>query len=226
MQSRKTLLFYNDEPWVIKTGDEYFDVTMGCNDGNELCETVGIYMLNKLSNIINREKIGLYRDDGLGICQNMSKTEVERLKKKIVKIFKESSLSITIEYNLKSVDFLYATIDLVNNTYKPYRKPNNEPQYINKQSNHPPNVLKQLPKSIEKRVSENSSNIDVFNESIHTYNDALIKSNFREKLTYKASTSKNIFEENQKRKRKRNIIWLNPPYSKTSKQMLEKPFCS
>ena len=82
MQSRKTLLFYNDEPWVKKTGDEDFDVTMGCNDGAELCETVGIYMLNKLSNIINRENIGLYRDDGLGICQNMSKTEVERLKKK------------------------------------------------------------------------------------------------------------------------------------------------
>ena len=153
MQSRKTLLFYNDEPWIKKTRDEDFDVTMGCNNGAELCKTVGIYMLNKLSNIINRENIGLYHDDGLGICQNMSKTEVERLKKKIVKIFKESGLSITIECNLKSVDFLDITFDLVNNTYKPYRKPNNEPQYINKQSNHPPNVLKQLPKLIEKRVS-------------------------------------------------------------------------
>ena len=120
MQSKKTLLFYNDEPWVKKTGDEDFDVTMGCNNGAELCETVGIYMLNKLSNIINRENIGLYRDDGLGICQNMSKTEVERLKNKIVKIFKESGLSITIECNLKSVDFLDVTFDLVNNTYKPY----------------------------------------------------------------------------------------------------------
>ena len=119
MQSRKTL-FYNDEPWVKKTGDKDFDVTMGCNDGAELCETVGIYMLNKLSNIINRENIVLYCDDGLGICQNMSKTEVEQLNKKIVKIFKESGLSITIECNLKSVDFLDVTFDLVNNTYKPY----------------------------------------------------------------------------------------------------------
>ena len=33
MQSRKTLLFYNNEPWVKKTGDEDFDVTMGCNNG-------------------------------------------------------------------------------------------------------------------------------------------------------------------------------------------------
>ena len=181
-------------------------------------------MLNKLSNIINRENIGLYRDNGLGICQNMSKTEVERLKKKIVKIFKESGLSITIKSNLKSADFLDVTFDPVNNTYKPYRKPNNEPQYINKQSNHPPNVLKQLLKSIEKFVSEKSSNIDVFNESIHTYNDALIKSNFRGKLTYKAPTSKNNFEENQKRKRKRNMIWFNPAYSKNVETNVGKTF--
>ena len=28
--------------------------------------------------------------------------------------------------------------------------------YINKHSNHPPNILKKLPKSIEKRISETS----------------------------------------------------------------------
>ena len=139
-------------------------------------------------------------------------------------IDKPLSLNITIECNLNSVDFLDVTFDLVNITYNPYLKPNNEPQYINKQSNHPPNVLKQLPISIEKRVSENSSNIDVFNESIHTYNDALIKSNFREKLTYKAPTSKNNFDENQKRKRKRNIIWFNPPYSKNVETNVGKTF--
>ena len=64
---------------------------------------------------------------------------------------KISGLSITIQCNLKSVDFLDVTFDLYNNLYKPYRKPNDNPIYINKQSNHPPNVLKQLPKSIAKR---------------------------------------------------------------------------
>ena len=58
------------------------------------------------------------------------------------------------------------TFDLVNEIYKPYRKPNNKPLYIIKHSNHSPNILKQLPKSIEKRISETSSNIDVFNRSI------------------------------------------------------------
>ena len=101
MQSRKTLPFSENDPWVKKTGGEDFDVTMGCNDGAETCETVGIYMLSRLNNIMKRDNIGLYRDDGLGICQNMSKTEIERMKKAIVKIFKDSGLSITIECNLE-----------------------------------------------------------------------------------------------------------------------------
>ena len=37
-----------------------------------------------------------------------------------------------------------------------YRKPNNKPIIINKQSNHPQNVLKQLPKSIANRISDTS----------------------------------------------------------------------
>ena len=50
------------------------------------------------------------------------------------------------------IDFLNVTFDLLNEIYKPYRKPNNKPLYINKHFSHPPNILKQLPKSIEKRI--------------------------------------------------------------------------
>ena len=62
---------------------------------------------------------------------------------------KDCGLSITIKCNLKLVDFLDVTFNLVNEIYKPYRKPNNKPLYINKHSNHPPNILKQHPKSSE-----------------------------------------------------------------------------
>ena len=162
---KKTLLFNNNEAWFKKTGEENFDVSMGYYDGAEVCELVGTYILNKLKNITNKENIGLYRDDGLGKFQNMPKTEIERKKKQIVKVFKDCGLSITIKCNLKSEDFLDVTFDLLNEIYKPYRKPNNKPLYINKHSNHPPNILKQLPKSIEKRISETLSNTDVFNRS-------------------------------------------------------------
>ena len=139
-------------------------------------------------------------------------------------MFKDCGSSITIECNLKSVNLLDITFDLVNNTYKPYRKLNNEPQYINKQSNHPPNIIKKLPKSIEKCLSENSSNVEVLNESVQTYNNALRKSNFTEKLIYETPTPKNSYEENKKRKRKRNILWFNPPYSKNVKTNVGKTF--
>ena len=49
------------------------------------------------------------------------------------------------------------TFDLDNNVYKPFGRENNKPIYINKHSNHPPSILKQLPKSIEKRISKTSS---------------------------------------------------------------------
>ena len=138
-------------------------------------------------------------------------------------MFKYCGLSITRKCNLKSVDFLDVTFDLVNEIYKPYRKPNNKPLYIIKHSNHSPNILKQLPKSIEKRISETSSNTDVFNRSIKIYNDALHESNFKETLKFVIPAPKNN-DENQKRKRKRNIIWFNPPYSKNVKTNIGKTF--
>ena len=46
--SRKTLLFHNNQPWEKKSGHSDFDVPMGCYDGAEICESVGIFILNKL----------------------------------------------------------------------------------------------------------------------------------------------------------------------------------
>ena len=48
MHSRKTLLFWQDSTWVKKEGSEDFDIPMGCYDGAEICELVGIYIQNKL----------------------------------------------------------------------------------------------------------------------------------------------------------------------------------
>ena len=50
--------------------------------------------------------------------------------------------------------------------YKPYMKPNTAPIYINKNSNRRPQVLKELPKAIEKRISTISSSKEIFNNSI------------------------------------------------------------
>ena len=42
-----------------------FDVTMGSFDGAEVCELVGLFILNELSITFGKDRVGLYRDDGL-----------------------------------------------------------------------------------------------------------------------------------------------------------------
>ena len=49
-----------------------FDVTMGSFDGVNICELVGFYLLDKLSNLIGRENVGLYRDDRLAAINGRS----------------------------------------------------------------------------------------------------------------------------------------------------------
>ena len=148
-QSRNTLLFNKNQPWVKRSGNEEFDVPMGCFDGAELCETIGIYILTKLQKVFQKDDAGLYRDDGLGVMKELPGPEMERKRKQIIKIFKKLGLSITIKMNLHVVDFLDVQFNLKTNSYKPYMKPNNEPVYINKNSNHPPQVLKNSQKLLK-----------------------------------------------------------------------------
>ena len=98
-------------------------------------------------NSINKEDIGLYRDDGLGLFRNLSGTQKERKKKQIIKLFKECNLTITIDINLNIVNYLDVQLNVKDGTYKPYRTPNNDPVYINCLSNHPPNIIREIPKS-------------------------------------------------------------------------------
>ena len=44
--SRKSLLFEKASAWVKRGNNFFFDVMMGSYDGAEICELVGIYLLN------------------------------------------------------------------------------------------------------------------------------------------------------------------------------------
>ena len=63
------------------------------------------------------------------------------------------------------------TFDLQNNSYKPYRKPDNLPVYIHKHPNHPPKILNELPKSIAIRISDLSSSENIFYDAISVYKE-------------------------------------------------------
>ena len=120
-----------------KSGDKEFDVPMTCFGGAKVDEVVGVYILHLLRTFVRKEKVGLYRDDGLGVLRDSSDPEIERKRKRIIQIFKGCGLNITGTTNLKAVDFLEVNFNLVNNTYQPYPKSNSEAVYINKLSNRP-----------------------------------------------------------------------------------------
>ena len=180
----------------------------------------GTFILYKLSLKYNENNIDLYRDDGLAVFKNISGTKSEKVKKDIQKLFKENELDIVIQCNMKTVNYLDVTLNLENSTYRPYKKENNQIKYINIESNHPPSIIKQLPLSIESRLSSLSSSEEIFNDSVISYQDALDKSGYKHKLKYKA----NIDTVSNKKQRKRNIIWFNPPYSKNVKTNIGKIF--
>ena len=71
------------------------------------------------------------------------------------------------------VNFLDVTFDLATGKYKRYRKPNDDPLYIHKHSNHPPSILRQLPASVNKRISTLSSDKQVFDDAVQTYQNEL-----------------------------------------------------
>ena len=217
MNARKSLLFYNNEAWMKKDGEGLFDVTQGSYDGAEICELVGLYMLSKVNSHFGKDNIGLYRDDGLSIMRRKSNRQVENTSKFLHRVFKENGLKITIVTNLKVTDFLDVTLNLNNGSFCPYRKPNSNLLYINKQSNHPPNIIKQIPEMINYRISSISSSNEEFEKSKEEYEEALKSSGYKVNMKFD-------MKKKSRRNRKRKVIWFNPPFSKHVKTNVGKIF--
>ena len=128
---RKSLLFSKNEAWKKKQTESCFSA--------EVCEIVGIYILCFLEKLINKKDCGVCRDDRLLILRNVNGQQIDRMRKNIIKIFKDIGFAIDVETNLKIVDFLDITFNLNNGTYKPYKKP--------------PQIINQLPKIINESLS-------------------------------------------------------------------------
>ena len=91
IQEKLSSFITTTHSWEKKSGDPDFDVPMGCYDGAEICELVGIFILNKLSNIIDKNSIGLYRDGGLGMFDKLSGPRVNKVRRKISKFLKTAN---------------------------------------------------------------------------------------------------------------------------------------
>ena len=203
-------------PWIKKDNSE-FDVAQGAFDSAEVCELVGLFLLSELKHIhINT---GLYRDDGLAVSNLSPRNNEVNVKKEICKVFQNYGLKIEITVNITSVNFLDITMDINTGVFKPFVKDSNVPLYIHKDSNHPPAIIKNLPKSINRRLSMISANETVFDESVKAHQEALEKSGYDHKLTFDPAV-----HSPSRKNRPRKIIWFNPPFSHSVKTKVGKEF--
>ena len=91
--------------------------------------------------------------------------------------------------------------------------------YIHISSNHPSKIIKQLPNTINQRLSDNSSDEAAFNSTKVEYKDALKKSGYKVNLKYTDKTT-----AKPKRNRQKNTIWFNPLFNKCVRTNVAKIF--
>ena len=80
----------------------------------------------------------------MSVIKNANGPKLHRLKKDAIAIFHNEGLKVLIDTNLTTTDFLDVTLELFTG------KSNNSFVYVNANSNHPPNILEQLPKMVKK----------------------------------------------------------------------------
>ena len=98
-------------------------------------------------------------------------------------------------------------------------KPNDSPVYVHAQSNHPPSILQNIPKSVNRRLSSISSSEEVFNAAKPPYQQALKNSGYNFDLKYSPQNT-----SEKRNRRQRRITWFNPPFSQNVKSNIGEHF--
>ena len=94
---------------------------MRAYDGAEVCEFVGLFLLNNLGNNFDKNSVGLYRDVGFALFKNINGHQADKIRKEFYQLLKENGLSLKIECNLKTVNYVDITLEVNTGIYKPYR---------------------------------------------------------------------------------------------------------
>ena len=165
---------------------------MGCYNGVEVCDIVGFFMLSdiKKTNILNNKEYTIYRDSGLAVIQFKLLKTAKNTAKSLHRVFNKLGFKITIDTVLIQKDLLNIELNLPNRTYILFRKPNSDILYLSNQSNHPNQILKQLPITINERLNNLSSNQELFNHIKHNNQSAPKPANHKFNLTHKKKQKK------------------------------------
>ena len=130
----------------------------------------------------------------IAVFRNTNGPQAEKIKKHFQSIFRKNNLNIIVKCNLKIVDYLDVTSNLSDGLYKTFHKPNSE---INYKSNHPPSIIKQLPLSVESRLSKLSSDKNIFIQAASVYHqEALKRAGYNHQLSYNNSDKCNSNNNN------------------------------
>ena len=171
MYVRKTVLFRHEEPWMKNNRGEDFNVPMERHGVSE--NLVSIYFLKQVQ--LSKKRTVLDHKEMM-FCVNSDiccDPALKERKAEIITIFKCFGLSISVATNLTSADYLDLDFDLTTNIYKPCRKPNDEPVYINKHYNHPLYIVQQIPLSASWKISNIILNQSKLNSFIPIYKEVL-----------------------------------------------------
>ena len=100
-------------------------------------------------------------------------------------------------------------------------KQNNKLLYVHRLSNHPLALPKNIPQNINKRLTNISSNEQVFNEAIAPYQQALEESGYDFKLKFDPQAKQ---ATRKSKARKRKITSYNPPWESNVETNLGRKF--
>ena len=117
---------------------------------------------------------------GIGILRSKSPRAAENATKRLIKLFID--FKITVESGLIQMNFLDVSFNILNSSYRPYNKPNSPILYVNNNPNHPKQILKQLPSTINQRLINLSNNKEFFNNIKQIYQNSLNSANYKHKL--------------------------------------------
>ena len=95
---------------------------------------------------------------------------------------------------------------------------------MNRQSNHPPSILKNIPISVNDRLARLSSSKEIFEAEVGPYQKALDESGYDFKLEYKDMSSSLTSAPSRGRNRSRRITYFNPPFSLNVETNIGKEF--
>lgn len=171
-QAQKSILFHNGYLWTKRSKPE-FNITMWAFDSADTCELVVILLLWWLRFIFNFKDTGLYRDDCVILLHKIHPQNIDKLRKELIKFFKDHKLNITITTNAKVINFLDVILDLNNDYSKRFTKVLYNHRDISKESNHHHKIVDNLHKSAPVRFSINSSNKEIFDNNKNNYIKAL-----------------------------------------------------